>query len=64
MVIHGDIVVNFLRILRKKSTISQRNKNRKIVFFTSFITLRIFLDQKLNLATFEGDGGWGWLMGG
>ena len=31
-------------------------KNRKIVFFIGFRTLRIFLYQKPNLATFEGEG--------
>ena len=32
LVIYGDILVNFLRILITKLTISQKNKNCKIIF--------------------------------
>ena len=49
-------MVNFLRILSTISTISQKNKirkNRKIVFFIRFRTLRNFLDQKIKTDLFE-----------
>ena len=49
MVIYGDIVVNFLRILSTKSTISQKLKIAEIgkCFLIGFRTLRIFWDQKI-----------------
>ena len=51
----SDILVYFLSVLSTKSTISQQIKIGKLLFFIDFRTLRIFLDQKPNLATFEGD---------
>ena len=47
------ILVNFLSIFCTKSTISQEIKIEKL-FSIGFRTLRIFFDQKPNLATFEG----------
>ena len=56
MVNYGDILVNFLRILNRKSTISQKLKIAKvgILFFHSFQIIAQHLDQKPNLTTFEG----------
>ena len=45
LVIYVDILVNFLRIINTKWTISQKiksHKNRKFVFFIDFRTVRIF----------------------
>ena len=51
MIAYGDIVVNFLRILSTKSTISGK-KNRKI-YFHRFQNTAHILGQEKNLATFR-----------
>ena len=56
MVIYGYTLINFLRILWTKSTISQKLEIAllKKCFFIRFRTLRNILEQKLNLAALSG----------